>query len=143
MSANVVALPVPEPPCGPSVAARRAGRVEAAIYHGTVAHRRFGADAREFTPKLFLAYLDVDALPGSLDEIPLWSARHVAPVRYRRQDFFDGSARPLGESVRDLVEQELGRRPSGSVMVLAHLRTFGWLFNPLAAYYCWRPDGKE
>ncbi len=36
---------------------------------------------------------------------------------------------------------ELGRRPAGSVMVLAHLRTFGWLFNPLAAYYCWRPDG--
>ena len=38
-----------------------------------------------FTPKLFLAYLDVDALPGSLDALPLWSARRAAPVRFRRR----------------------------------------------------------
>ena len=38
--------------------------------------------------------------------------------------------RPLGDAVRDLVEARLGRRPDGPVHLLAHLRTFGWLFNP-------------
>ena len=33
-----------------------------------------------------------------------------------------------------------GRR--GRVHLLAQLRTFGWLFNPLAVYYCWTPDGR-
>jgi DUF1365 family protein len=113
----------------------------AAIYTGTVEHRRFGPTARGFTPKLFLAYLDVDALPGSLDAIPTWSARRPAPVHFRRQDFFDGGAQPLGDAVRDLVQERLGWRPHGTVTLLAHLRTLGWLFNPLSVYYCWAPDG--
>ena len=113
-----------------------------AIYEGTVRHRRFAPTLREFTPKLFLAYLDVDALPGSLDAFPLWSARRSAPVRFRRRDFFDGTDRPLGAAVLDLVEARLGRRPAGRVHLLAQLRTFGWLFNPLAVYYCWTPDGR-
>jgi uncharacterized protein len=116
-------------------------RTAAALYEGTVAHRRFGPNAREFTPKLFFAYLDLDALPGSLDAIPMWSARRAAPVHFRRRDFFDGSERPLGEAVRDLVAERIGRRPTGHVFLLGHLRTFGWLFNPLAIYYCWTPEG--
>ena len=112
-----------------------------AIYEGTVRHRRF-VPLREFAPKLFLAYLDVDALPGSLDRLPLWSARRPAPVRFRRRDFLDGTDRPLGAAVRDLVQARLGRRPTGPVHLLAQLRTFGWLFNPLAVYYCWTADGR-
>ena len=115
----------------------------AAIYDGTVRHRRRVETDREFTPKLFLAYLDVDALPGLLDRVPLWSARQLAPIRFRRRDFFDGGTEPLGDAVRDLVEARLGRRPPGSIFLLAHLRTFGWLFNPLAVYYCWSERGDE
>jgi DUF1365 family protein len=62
-------------------------------------------------------------------------------VRFRRRDFLDGGDRPLGDAVRDLVERRLGRRPSGPVHLLAQLRTFGWLFNPLAVYYCWDAAG--
>ena len=100
------------------------------------------ASSREFSPRLFLAYLDVDALPGSLDRLPGWSARRRALVHFRRRDFFDGRPAPLGDAVRDLVEERLGRRPDGPVHLLAHLRTFGWLFNPLAVYYCWSADGR-
>jgi DUF1365 family protein len=112
-----------------------------AVYEGTARHRRLTPVVREFSPRLFLAYLDVDALPGSLDRLPGWSARHKALVHFRRRDFFDGRAGSLGEAVRDLVEERLGRRPDGSVFLLAHLRTFGWLFNPLSVYYCWSAAG--
>lgn len=107
-----------------------------AAYAGTVTHRRVHP-ARAFAPHLFLAYLDVDALPDALDPLPLWSARRPAPVQFRRRDFFDGTDLPLGTGIRDLVAERLGRRPEGRVFLLAHLRTFGWLFNPLAVYYCW------
>lgn len=122
----------------PAPSAVATDSVDAAIYHGTVRHRR-NEPTREFSPKLFLAYLDVDALPGVLDAFPLWSARRAAPVHFRRRDFFDGGTRPLGPALRDLVEARLGYRPSGSIFLLAHLRTFGSLFNPLAVYYCWSP----
>jgi uncharacterized protein len=113
-----------------------------AIYEGTVRHHRFTPPLREFTPRLFLAYLDLDALPGSLDRLPLWSARRPAPVRFRARDFLDGTDQTLGTAVRDLVHARLGRRPTGPVHLLAQLRTCGWLFNPLAVYYCWTPDGQ-
>ncbi len=113
-----------------------------ALYEGTATHRRLTPVVREFSPRLFLAYLDVDALPGSLDQLPGWSARRRAAVRFRRRDFFDGRPGPLGDAVRELVEERLGRRPVGSVYLLAHLRTFGWLFNPLTVYYCWSADGR-
>ena len=114
----------------------------AAVYEGIARHRRLTPAVREFSPRLFLAYLDVDALPGSLDRLRGWSARRVAPVHFRRRDFFDGRPGPLGDAVRELVEERLGRRPGGSVYLLAHLRTFGWLFNPLTVYYCWGADGR-
>lgn len=138
MTATALATPRPSP-----IATRpsAADRATVALYEGTVGHRRFGPVARDFSPKLFLAYLDVDALPGSLDALPLWSGRRAAPVHFRREDFFDGGTGPLGDAVRDLVEDRLGRRPSGSIFLLAHLRTFGWLANPLAVYYCWAPVG--
>ncbi len=113
-----------------------------ALYEGTARHRHFEPVAEEFAPRLFMAYLDVDALPASLDHLPLWSARGPAPVHFRNRDFFDGRDERLGPAVRDLVATRLGRRPEGSIFLLAHLRTFGWLFNPLSVYYCWEPDGQ-
>ena len=111
-----------------------------AIYEGRAPHRR-GAPGRSFSPRLFLAYLDVDALPRSLDALPGWSARRAAPVHVRTQDYFTGDGRALGESVRSLVHERLGRRPGGRVFLLAQPRTWGYVFNPLAVYYCF-DDGR-
>src|SRR4029077_6925732 len=81
------------------------------------------------------------ALPDALDAVPGWSARHRAPVQFRAEDFFTGDGRPLGDGIRDLVQQRLGRRPDGPVHLLAQLRTWGYVFNPLAVYYCWDRGG--
>ncbi len=113
-----------------------------AAYEGTVVHRRFGSHAREFAPRLLMAYLDVDALPESLDDLPGWSGRRPAPVHFRARDFLTGQDGPLGPGVRALVQSRLGRSTTGPIFLLAHLRTFGWIFNPLAVYYCWDEDGR-
>ncbi len=41
----------------------------------------------------------------------LWSHRHPAPARFRRSDYGDGSRRPLGGCVRDLIADR-ARHPS-------------------------------
>jgi DUF1365 family protein len=114
----------------------------AVVYSGTARHTRSGPSARVFSPRLFLAYLDVDALPGALDGLPGWSARRRAPVHFRAEDFLTGDRGSLGDGVRALVRERLGRRPDGPVYLLAQLRTWGYVFNPLSVYYCWDRDGR-
>jgi DUF1365 family protein len=64
-------------------------------------------------------------------------------VRFRREDYLGDPDRDLAEATKDVVEADLGFRPEGPVALLAHLRTFGWCFNPLAAYYCYDATGTQ
>ena len=111
-----------------------------ALYEASVRHRRT-APAHEVRHRYRLAYLDLDELPDVLSARRGWSTR-PAPMWFRRRDYFDGTDRPLADAVRDLVDERLGRRPSGPVRILTQVRTMGWLFNPLTTYYCCTPDGS-
>lgn len=113
-----------------------------AIYTGEVRHRRFSPVAHAFRYRLCMLLLDVDRIPELLARTPLWSARRPAPGWFRRADFLGDSSRPLADCVRDLVEHQTGERPAGPVMLLANLRYFGVLMNPIACYYCYHADGQ-
>lgn len=114
-----------------------------AIYEGWLRHRRFDPVGHEFRYAVFMAYLDLDELPAVLDPFPLWSARRPAPARFRRADFMGDPERPLAECARDTVEERTGSRPRGPVRLLANLRYFGHVFNPVCFYYCFGPDGER
>ena len=91
-------------------------------YDAEVTHDR-AAPAHVVRQRLRLEYLDADD-PG-----------------LHRPDWFDGSDRPLGTAVADLVGERTGRRPTGPVRMLTQRRSLGWLFNPLTTYYCFAADG--
>lgn len=111
------------------------------LYSGEVRHRRFLANPREFTYRLFLAWIDLDELPTLERERLGFSRRRLSPIRFRREDYFGNPEDDLKRSVLDRVEEETGRRPGGPVRLLTHLRYFGHCFNPVSFYFCYRPDG--
>ncbi|MGZ4759475.1 MAG: DUF1365 domain-containing protein [Acidimicrobiales bacterium] len=114
------------------------------MYEGVVRHRRFGPTPHEFHQGLVMALLDVDEVGGPdqlIDSLPLWSTRRWAPMRFRRTDYLDGTDRPLRDALGDVVESEIRRRPAGPIRMLTHLRTWGWLFNPITVYWCDAVDG--
>jgi len=114
---------------------------ESCIYVGALRHRRFAPVDHRFEYPLFMMYLDLDELPELFDRRPLWSARRPALAWFRRSDHLGPSDRPLIESVRDVVESRLGRRPQGPVRLLTHLRYLGFGFNPVSFYYCYDASG--
>ena len=114
-----------------------------ALYEGTLHHVRLDETRHEFTYRVLMAWLDLDELPEALDAHPLWSARRPAPVRFDRRDFHGPPEVPLDVAVRDTVAEVLGHRPTGPIRMLAHLRTWGWAFNPIAFYFVLTPDGSE
>lgn len=125
------------------VASRTQPPAAPALYVGSVRHRRFESVPHAFSTKLFLVCLDVDDVTETLRRLPLWSGRRRAPIRFRRRDYLDGTDRPMGDAVRDLVEARTGARPRGPVRLLTQLRTMGWVFNPISFYFCLSADGQR
>lgn len=110
------------------------------IYEGSVRHRRFAVRPRSFRHRLALFYLDVDAVGEALEGRLV--RRRPGLVRFRREDYLGDPRLPLGEAVRRMVQDRTGWRPDGRIELLAHLRTFGHCFNPVAFYFCFGADGK-
>jgi DUF1365 family protein len=115
--------------------------VHSALYEGTLSHARLGTPRHAFDYRVLMAWLDLAELPTALDAHPLWSARRTAPIRFRRQDFHGDPDVPLEDAVRTTIAAETGHRPTGPIRMLAHLRTWGWSFNPIVFYFAFTPDG--
>jgi uncharacterized protein len=113
------------------------------IYNGWVRHRRYEPKGHEFRYRLFMMYLDLAELPRLFDDRWCWSTRRPAPARFRREDYHGDAAQPLDVAVRDSVARVTGRRPTGPIRMLTHLRYFGYIFNPVTFYYCFDERGVE
>ena len=110
------------------------------IWSGTVWHDRRVPTPHRFAYRMWWADLDLDRLDHDLSDLRLVSDRRGRPLRWRRDDHYGDPATPPATAVRDLVEARTGERPEGPVRLLAHLRTWGWCFNPIALYLCHDAD---
>ena len=114
---------------------------DAAVSVSQMWHRRNRPAHHEFRQRVVQIWIDPDRPEELFDHHPLWSCGRWRPVRFARHDYLDGSDRPIGPAVRDLLEEPLGRRPAGPVRMLTQPRTWGWLFNPITVYLAWDGGG--
>ena len=113
------------------------------LYEGIVRHRRVGPPAHEFCNSLYLLYLDLDEIDDVFRDRWLWSCSKPAVARFRRDDHLGPASEPLDQSVRNLVQERAGFRPSGAVRLLTHLRYMGYLMNPVSFYFCYDNSGQS
>lgn len=113
------------------------------IYEGHIRHRRFQPVENQFQYRVFLMYLDLAELPTLFQGRWLWSAERVNLAYFRRRDHLGDPKVPLDRAVRDLVADKTGVRPAGPIRLLAHLRYFGYCFNPASFYYCYDESGAR
>ena len=116
--------------------------MHSAIYQGFLRHRRFTPKPHKFTYEVFMMYLDLDELDEVMGLTPLWSQKRRRPAQFRRSDYYGDPALPLKQAVQDRIYTETGRRFEGSVRLLANLRYYGYVINPIACYYCFDTDEK-
>jgi DUF1365 family protein len=89
---------------------------------------------------MFYVLLDLDELDTVFKNQWLWSAQKPALAWFRRNDHFGAQSQSLKEAVAHVVEQHTGTSPRGPVRLLAHLRYFGYVFNPVSFYYCYNKE---
>ncbi|MEQ8766058.1 MAG: DUF1365 domain-containing protein [Planctomycetota bacterium] len=110
--------------------------MKSALYVGTVRHRRFAPLDHHFRYRVGLCFLDLAELDTVFRGRWLWSTKRPAWAWLRRADYLGSKELSLDEAVRRRVEEETGERPRGPIRMLTHLRTFGYVFNPVSFYFC-------
>jgi DUF1365 family protein len=115
--------------------------VNSALYEGAVRHRRTEPVAHAFTYAVFYLYADLSELGRLFDGRWFWSEERWNLASFRREDYLGDRSIPLDEAVRRLVAERTGRRPAGPIRMLAHPRVLGFVFNPVAFYYCFDAAG--
>jgi uncharacterized protein len=108
-----------------------------AVCFGTVVHHRRTPVDHHFTYPVTQIWLDPDDPDDLCRHHPLWRVDRPAPVQFRRRDYLDGTAQPLGTVVRRELAAALGVAPDGPLRMLTQPRTWGWLFNPITIYLAW------
>lgn len=116
--------------------------LHSAIYTGWVSHHRLQPIMHGFRYQLFMLYLDLEELPKLFKNNSLWSYLKPNLAYFRRSDYLGPSHEALDVSVRNLVEQQTGRRPLGRIGLLTHCRYWGICFNPVSFYYCHDAQGQ-
>jgi DUF1365 family protein len=112
-----------------------------ALYAGTVMHRRLQPRRHQFRYRAFWLLLDLDDLAGLCSRLRLFSYNRANLFSLHDADHGDGSATPLRFQVeRQLANAGIDIR-GGAIKLLCMPRTFGYSFNPLSLYFCYRSDG--
>ena len=131
---------------GAAVSAVSPAALRSALYEGTVTHRR-AEPVHRFTNRVALPLLFLDEMAElravhplvDLDPSP-HRRRRPAAMRFHRDDYLPSDAPTVQEAVEETVTRA-GGSVRGPVAMLGHVRTWGWLFNPLTLYYCFDPSG--
>jgi DUF1365 family protein len=103
------------------------------LYEAEVAHQRRESLDDAFTHRLYLWLVDLDDLP-----------RLPAPLRpfarFRAADHIGHPDRTIRENLDAFLAARGVERPA-RVLMLAHARVLGWVFNPITLYWCRDADG--
>ncbi|MFT7533157.1 MAG: DUF1365 family protein [Gammaproteobacteria bacterium] len=117
---------------------------QSAIYRGRIRHRRFLPVLHDFCYDISMVMLDLDCLEKELSVFPILSPKLPSLGWFRLHDYvgMTDSCTDLKKFILDKVSEQLGHRPTGKVLLLTHLRYWGFMMNPLAIFYCYDQNNR-
>jgi len=109
--------------------------VTAALYPCRITHVRTRPIRRDFRYRSYLWLVDLDDLP----RVP-WPLRPFA--RFQARDHLGGPGGSLRSNVDAFLAGHGISLAGGRVLMLAHARVLGYVFNPITVYWCYGGDGR-
>jgi DUF1365 family protein len=113
----------------------------AALYVGTLRHRRHAPTVHAFSYSLFMALLDIDRIPEAMGVSRLTGYNTRRWAAFHDSDHIGDPALPLRDRLRVSADAAGVDLADGPVHLLTHLRYAGYAFNPISLYYCYDRSG--
>jgi hypothetical protein len=112
----------------------------AALYFGEVMHARLKPMGHRFSYRVMSLLIDLDRLSEADGLSPLFAVNRAALYSFHESDHGERD----GSSLRAYVQRRAAEHDvdltEGRVLLLCYPRLFGYTFNPLSVYFCYRAD---
>ena len=114
--------------------------MKSALYFGEVRHHRKSPKKHDLKYQVYMAHLFLDETNQVFQNRWFWSVNRSNLGAFVRSDYHRPEVDDLAKAVRDTMSDQLGRKCTGPVSIITHLRTFGYCFNPVSFYFLWNEE---
>jgi hypothetical protein len=114
----------------------------AALYFGDVMHARLKPMGHRFSYRVMSLLIDLDRLDDAGGLSPLFAVNRAALYSFHESDHGERNGAPLRAYVQRQAAEHGIDLAGGRVLLLCYPRLFGYTFNPLSVYFCYRADGS-
>ena len=115
--------------------------IKSAIYKGHVFHKRFKPHAHQLRYRVCSFLFDLDELPELDQKISGFGYNRFALYAFWDKDFGPRQQKPLRPYVESLLQKMDLPSKNCQIKLLCYPRILGYIFNPLAVYFCYHPEG--
>ncbi len=112
-----------------------------ALYIGSVMHRRLRPHPHYFRYRAFWMLIDLEELDELSSQLRWFSYNRANLFSLYDSDHGDGSPTPLAQQIERQAAQARIDLTGGRIQLLCMPRTFGYCFNPLSIFFCYRASG--
>lgn len=112
------------------------------LYECDIMHCRIKPRRHRFNHRIFMFYLDLDELDSAVYSLRLLSRNRWNIFSFHDEDHLELGGLTVKENVLRYVQTQGLEGKVGKIMLLTNVRTMGYIFNPVAFYFCFDQDGK-
>jgi uncharacterized protein len=113
-----------------------------AIYLGKVMHARLRPVRHRFSYRVMSVLIDLDRLGEANRQSRLFAVNRAALFSFYEIDHGERNGASLGKYVRRVAAQHGVDLSGGRILLLSYPRLFGYTFNPLSIYFCYRAPSE-
>jgi DUF1365 family protein len=115
--------------------------VAAALYFGDVMHARLKPVGHRFSYRVMSLLIDLGRLDVADRQCRLFGVNRAALYSFHEADHGERDGSSLLDYAQRCAAEHGVDLAGGRVLLLCYPRLFGYTFNPLSVYFCYRADG--
>src|SRR5262249_17352491 len=121
--------------------AEMTARDPAALYFGEVMHARLKPKPHRFSYRVMSLLIDLDRLDDADRMSALFAVNRRGLYSFHEKDHGPRDGSRLRDYAQACADKHGIDLTGGRVLLLCYPRLFGFTFNPLSVYFCYRADG--